>query len=111
MLHYREQNHGKHIQLLSEDSSERRKNLIVVALTSDSKFTMGKVRVVGPRMEVAEAKAMVDVGEALILDVVASHIWPSMTRIIQGSIRIPPDEIGNRFGELPRDKTIVAYCT
>ena len=59
----------------------------------------------------AEAKAMVDAGEALILDVVASHVWPSMTRTIQGSVRISPDEIGNRFSELPRDKVIIAYCT
>ena len=83
----------------------------MVALTTDSKITMGNVRVVGPRIEVAEAKAMVDMGEALILDVVASHVWPSMTRTIQGSVRIPPDEIGNRFGELPRGKAIIAYCT
>ncbi|HEX6270790.1 MAG TPA: rhodanese-like domain-containing protein [Anaerolineales bacterium] len=72
---------------------------------------MSKVRVAGPRIEVPEAKAMVDAGEALILDVVASHVWPSMTRTIQGSIRIPPDEIANRFDELPRDKTIITYCT
>ncbi|HEX5807213.1 MAG TPA: hypothetical protein VFY25_01000 [Anaerolineales bacterium] len=72
---------------------------------------MAKVRVVGPRIEVAEAKDVIDAGEALILDVVASHIWPSMTRTIQGSIRIPPEEIGRRFDELPRDKTIIAYCT
>jgi rhodanese-related sulfurtransferase len=54
---------------------------------------------------------MADAGEAVILDVVASHVWPSMTRTILGSIRIPPEEVGKRFGELPHDKTIVAYCT
>jgi rhodanese-related sulfurtransferase len=62
-------------------------------------------------MEVADAKAMADAGEAVILDVVASHVWPSMTRTIQGSVRIPPDKIGERFDELPRDKAIIAYCT
>lgn len=72
---------------------------------------MGKLRVAGPRMEVAEAKAMVDAGEAVILDVVASHIWPSMTRTVEGSIRIPPEEIPKRLDELPRDKTIITYCT
>ena len=72
---------------------------------------MGKARVVGPRIDVTDAKAMVDRGEAIILDIVASHVWPAMARIIQGSIRIPPDEILQRFGELPRDKTIIAYCT
>ena len=80
-------------------------------LTTDHKKDMGRARVVGPRVEVADAKAMVDAGEALILDVVASHVWPSMTRTIQGSVRIPPDEIGKRFAELPPDKTIITYCT
>lgn len=54
---------------------------------------------------------MADAGEAVILDVVASRVWPSMTRNIPGSIRIPPEEVGKRFGELPGNKTIIAYCT
>ena len=72
---------------------------------------MGKARVVGPRIDVAAAKAIADSGEAVILDVVASRVWPSMTRTIQGSIRIPPEDIPKRFAELPRDKTIITYCT
>ena len=72
---------------------------------------MGRVRVVGPRIEVGEVKALADAGEAVILDVVASHVWPSMTRTISGSIRMPPEEVEKRIDELPRDKTIVAYCT
>ena len=72
---------------------------------------MAKVRVVGPRIDVAEAKALVDASEAVILDVVASHVWPSMSRSIQGAIRIPPGEIEERYIELPRDKTIITYCT
>jgi rhodanese-related sulfurtransferase len=54
---------------------------------------------------------MVDAGEAIVLDIVASRVWPAMARTIQGSIRIPPEQIQERFGELPRDKTIIAYCT
>ena len=72
---------------------------------------MGKARVVGPRIDPAEAKALVDSGKAVILDMVASHVWPAMARTIQGSIRIPPEEVEKRFDQLPRDKTIVAYCT
>ena len=72
---------------------------------------MGNVRVVGPRIEAAEAKALIDAGQAIVLDVVASHVWPAMARIIQGSIRIPPEEIEERLDELPRDKTIIPYCT
>ncbi len=72
---------------------------------------MGKARVIGPRIDAAESKAMVEAGEAIILDVVASHVWPAMARTIQGSIHIPPEKIQARFGELPRDKAIIAYCT
>lgn len=72
---------------------------------------MGRARVVGPRIEVEAAKALVDAGQGVILDVVASHVWPSMTRTIQGSIRIAPEEVEARFVELPRDKTIITYCT
>jgi hypothetical protein len=54
---------------------------------------------------------MVDAGEAIVLDVVASHVWPAMARTIQGSIRIPSEEIEERFGELPRGKTIIPYYT
>lgn len=72
---------------------------------------MGNVRLVGPRIEASKAKAMVDAGDAIVLDIVASHVWPAMTRTIQVLIRIPPEEISTRFGELPSDKTIIAYCT
>ncbi len=72
---------------------------------------MGRARVVGPRINVADAKAMTDAGEAVILDVIASHVWPSMTRIIPGSMRIPPEEVEERFAELPRHKAVIAYCT
>jgi rhodanese-related sulfurtransferase len=72
---------------------------------------MGNVRVVGPRIDAAEAKALVDSGKAVILDIVASHVWPAMARMIPNAIRIPPEEMKDRFGELPRDKIIIAYCT
>jgi rhodanese-related sulfurtransferase len=72
---------------------------------------MGLGRVVGPRIDVTQAKVLLDAGEAVVLDSVASHIWPSMSRIIREAIRIPPEEIQDRFGELPRDKTVIVYCT
>ena len=74
-------------------------------------MSTARARVKGPRIDAETAKAMSDAGEALIVDVVASHVWPSMTRTIQGSIRIPPEDIEKRISELPRDKTIIAYCT
>jgi len=65
----------------------------------------------GLRIEPADAKARVDAGEAIVLDVVAPHVWPQMHRAIAGAIRIDPSEIGERYQELPRERQIIAYCT
>jgi rhodanese-related sulfurtransferase len=72
---------------------------------------MAQVRVAGPRIDVHDAKALVDAGDAVVLDAVASHVWPAMSRSIAGALRIPPEAIPRRYSELPRDKTIIVYCT
>ena len=63
------------------------------------------------RIDPAEAKARVDAGKAIILDVVAPAALAATTESVQGAIRIPPDELAERFGELPLDRDIIAYCT
>ncbi len=63
------------------------------------------------RIDPNEAKARVDAGDAIVLDVVSPLAWEQLDRAIQGAVRIPPDEIGERWGELPRERAIVAYCT
>lgn len=72
---------------------------------------MTSVRVAGPRIRAEQAKALVDADEAVVVDAVASHVWPAMTRSIAGALRIPPEDIPRRYTELPRDKTIIVYCT
>ena len=63
------------------------------------------------RVDPAETKARVEAGEAIILDVVAPHVWPQMHRAIAGAIRIDPSEIEQRYHELPLERQIIAYCT
>ena len=63
------------------------------------------------RIDPPDAKAKVDTGEAILLDVVASHVWPQMHRAIANALRIDPSEIGKRYGELPTERQIIAYCT
>jgi rhodanese-related sulfurtransferase len=65
----------------------------------------------GLRIDPADAKARVEASEAIILDVVAPHVWPKMHRAIAGAIRIDPREIGERYRELPTERQIIAYCT
>ncbi|MBI2836419.1 MAG: hypothetical protein HYX85_01855 [Chloroflexi bacterium] len=63
------------------------------------------------RIKPAEAKARVDSGQAIILDVVSSETWERMPRIVSGAIRIDPDYINDDYRVLPADKQIIAYCT
>jgi rhodanese-related sulfurtransferase len=63
------------------------------------------------RIEPTDAKARVDAGEAIILDVVAPMAWEQLDRSIGGAVRIAPDELADRWRELPRERAIIAYCT
>lgn len=60
----------------------------------------------------AELKRMLDSGEpVLALDVRQPDALSTCPFSIPGSVRIPPSELPDRYGELPRDRTIVAFCT
>jgi rhodanese-related sulfurtransferase len=63
------------------------------------------------RIEAAEAKSLVDAGQAIVLDVVSPMAWDAIGEAVSGAIRIPPEEMSARFGELPRERAIIAYCT
>jgi len=79
---------------------------------------------IGLRIDPAAAKAKLDAGEAVPLDVTSSLVYPAVNNRIPGSIRIPPEpivralqaarpaaDIVKYFDSLPPDKEIVAYCT
>ena len=79
---------------------------------------------VAPRIDPAAARAKVDAGEAVPLDVTSSLVYPAVSRRIPGSIRIvpepivrglqsarPADEIMQHLSGLPKDRQIIAYCT
>ncbi len=72
---------------------------------------MAEAETMGLRIDVEDAKARIDAGDAVVLDVVQPVAWEQMNRAIEGAIRIPPQEIEDRFTELPRDRAIIAYCT
>lgn len=65
-----------------------------------------------PALTAQELKRRLDAGENLVVvDVrqpVGSEVYPGT---IPGSIRIPPAELPERYQELPRDRTIVLFCT
>ena len=63
------------------------------------------------RIDPREAKRRIDAGDAIVLDVVAPGVWEELEVAVPGALRISPAEIERRYGELPREKAVVAYCT
>jgi hypothetical protein len=53
------------------------------------------------RIDPAHAKARVEAGEAIILDIVSPMACERLDRAIRGAVRIALDELGERWGELP----------
>jgi rhodanese-related sulfurtransferase len=62
-----------------------------------------------PRVTPAELQALMTKGEAVAIDVRGSV--PYELGHITGAVWLPLGLINQRFGELPQDKLIVAYCT
>ena len=62
-----------------------------------------------PRVTPSELKALMDKGEAVAIDVRGSV--PYELGHIKGAVWLPLGLVSQRFGELPQDKLIVAYCT
>ena len=59
----------------------------------------------------AEAKARIDAGRAIVLDVVSPLAWDQLDVAIAGALRIPPDQLAGHVEGLPKDRDLIAYCT
>ena len=63
------------------------------------------------RIGVAQARAKLEAGRAVALDLVQPAAWDHIDGAVKGAVRIPPQEIAQRFEELPRDLEVITYCT
>lgn len=61
------------------------------------------------RVTVDELKKMLDAGQAVVYDTRAKTSYDQ--EHIKGALSMPANEVADRVGELPKDKTIVFYCT
>ena len=61
------------------------------------------------RMTTAELKDLIDKGQAFVVDVRTEASYKAGH--IKGAILIPHKTVASRIKELPRDKTIVTYCS
>lgn len=63
-----------------------------------------------PRITPQEVKEKLDAGEDLVI-VDSRSLEAYNHSHIAGAVSLPLDEIGTRYGELPKDKLLVLYCT
>jgi rhodanese-like protein len=79
---------------------------------------------IGVRIDPAAAKAKLDSGEAVALDVTSSLVWPAVGHRVPRATRVAPEpvirgiqalrpaaNILENFAALPPDKEVIAYCT
>jgi len=77
----------------------------VTAPTGTTEVHADGVRRVTP----AELQAMLEGGRAVVYDTRAKMAYDA--EHIKGALSMPHEEVASRAGELPRDKTLVFYCT
>jgi rhodanese-related sulfurtransferase len=64
------------------------------------------------RVTVDELKERMDRGEQFaFVDTRNPKAWGEAETKLPGAIRVPADEVENHFGEIPRDRTVITYCT
>jgi rhodanese-related sulfurtransferase len=64
------------------------------------------------RITIDEVKARLVQGEPLLfLDVRNPKAWETANVKLPGALRVPVDAVEQRLPELPRDRTIITYCT
>ena len=61
------------------------------------------------RITLADAKALLDSGTAVLLDARSAKAYNS--KHAAGAISLPEEEVVARFSELPADKVLIFYCT
>jgi rhodanese-related sulfurtransferase len=59
-----------------------------------------------------EVKQQLDHGESLIfIDARSAESWGKSDQQIPGSLRVPPDEVEKFVAALPKEATMITYCT
>jgi rhodanese-related sulfurtransferase len=64
------------------------------------------------RVTVEEVKQRMDRGEAFtFVDTRNSKAWSEGQTKLPGAIRLPADEVEKHLNKIPRDRTVITYCT
>ena len=64
------------------------------------------------RVTVDELKERRDRGEQFVfLDTRNPKAWEEAESKLPGAIRVPADEVESHLDEIPKDRTVITYCT
>jgi rhodanese-related sulfurtransferase len=64
------------------------------------------------RVTTDEVKERMDRGEQFVfVDARNPKAWADGDTKLPGAIRVPADEAEQDFDEIPRDRTVITYCT
>ena len=65
-----------------------------------------------PRVTVDEVKARLDRGEPIaFVDSRSAHAWSTSDVQIPGSVRVPPDDAIKFLERVPKNRSVITYCT
>jgi rhodanese-related sulfurtransferase len=64
------------------------------------------------RVTVDEVKERMDRGESFaFVDTRNAQAWSEAETKLPGAIRVPADEVEKHLADIPRDRTVITYCT
>jgi rhodanese-related sulfurtransferase len=64
------------------------------------------------RVTIDEIRERLDRGEEFtFVDTRNSQAWSEAETKLPGAIRVPADEVEQHLSEIPRDRTVITYCT
>lgn len=67
---------------------------------------------VATRVTVDEVKERMDRGESFtFIDTRNPKAWAEADTKLPGAIRVPADEVNQYLDQIPRDRTVITYCT
>lgn len=64
------------------------------------------------KLTVDDVKGRLDRKEPIVfIDSRNAKAWSESDMKLPGALRVPADEVAAHLGEIPRDRTLVTYCT
>lgn len=64
------------------------------------------------KLTLEEVKQRMDRGDPLVfVDARNPQAWREAKTMLPGAVRVPADEVAEHLDSIPRDRTVITYCT